>query len=93
MHKSVHKILNLLQDAKNQVFTRSPKHLYPRVTLYWARHTWATTAFTLGLPMDTISRALGHSFATGAAVTSVYVRTDTTDIDKANRRVIDYVNK
>lgn len=63
------------------------------ITVYHARHTWATIAYSLGIPLDTISRALGHSFVTGAAVTAVYVRTGTEDIDKANRRVIDYVTK
>ena len=64
--------------------------LHPGCTMYYARHTWATIAYSLGIPMDTISRALGHSFTTGAAVTAVYVQADNAAVDAANRRVIDY---
>lgn len=63
---------------------------HPSCTFYYARHTWATVAFSLGIPMDTISRALGHSFSTGARVTAVYVQAENADIDAANRKVIDY---
>ena len=61
------------------------------LTLYWARHTWATFAYDLDIPDDTISRALGHSQTTGAHVTKVYIRTDSKKVDAANRAVIDYV--
>ena len=64
--------------------------LHPGCTMYYARHTWATIAYSLGISMDTISRALGHSFATGAAVTAVYVQADNAAVDAANRKVIDY---
>lgn len=67
--------------------------LHDGCTLYYARHTWATVAYSLGIGMDTISRALGHSFSTGAAVTSIYVKAGLDDIDAANRRVIDYVTR
>ncbi len=61
------------------------------LTLYWARHTWATFAYDLDISDDTISRALGHSMTTGASVTKVYIRTNTKKVDAANRAVIDYV--
>ena len=61
------------------------------LTLYWARHTWATFAYDLDISDDTISRALGHSQTTGANVTKVYIRTNTKKVDAANRAVIDYV--
>lgn len=86
-------IADRYSNAHNFTIAMS-KHMqrhHEGITLYWARHTWATVAFSLGIPMDTISRALGHSFSTGAAVTAVYVRTDTADIDAAARRVVDYV--
>lgn len=63
------------------------------LTLYWARHTWATFAYNLDIPDDTISRALGHSQTSGAAVTRVYIRTDNKKVDDANRAVIDYLLK
>lgn len=60
----------------------------PRVSLYWARHTWASFASELDIPVDIISDALGHSH--GARVTMVYIHQDQRKVDEANRRVIDY---
>ena len=59
------------------------------LTTYYARHTWATLAFKIGIPKDTISMALGHSF--GNRVTSTYINADLSSVDEANRKVIDYV--
>lgn len=65
--------------------------MFPRLTSYWARHTWATIASELNISEDVISRALGHSFSTGAAVTQVYINFNKSKIDQANRKVIDYI--
>lgn len=65
------------------------KKIRAGLTTYYARHTWATLAFKLGVPKDTISLALGHSF--GARVTGTYINADLSRVDEANRRVIDYV--
>ena len=59
------------------------------LTTYYARHTWASIAFNLGIPKDVISLALGHSF--GVRVTDTYINADLSRVDEANRRVIDYV--
>lgn len=64
---------------------------FDNLTSYWARHTWATIASELDIPVDVISQALGHSFSTGAKVTQVYINFNQQKIDEANRRVIDYV--
>ena len=61
------------------------------LTLYWARHTWATFAYNLDVPDDTISRALGHSQTSGANVTRVYIRASSKKVDEANRAVIDHL--
>ena len=61
------------------------------LTSYWARHTWATIANELDIPVDVISHALGHSFSTGAKVTQVYINFNQQKIDDANRKVIDYI--
>ena len=61
------------------------------LTMYWARHTWATIAASLDIPDDTISLALGHSARN--ATTDIYIRRDLSKVDAANRRVIDYVLK
>lgn len=65
------------------------KKIRAGLTTYYARHTWATLAFKLGVPKDTISLALGHSF--GARVTGTYINADLSRVDEANRKVIDYV--
>ena len=59
------------------------------LTTYYARHTWASIAFNIGIQKDVVSLALGHSF--GVRVTDTYINADLSRVDKANRRVIDYV--
>lgn len=61
----------------------------PNLTTYWSRHSWATFAYDIGIPLDTISQALGHSF--GNRTTLIYVKNDQAKIDSANRKVIDYL--
>jgi len=63
--------------------------LFPDISSYWARHTWATIAASLDIPKETISAALGHEI--GSPVTSIYIKFDRKKVDEANRRVIDYV--
>lgn len=65
----------------------SGKAIYPTLTSYYARHSWATIAFEIGVPKDIISLALGHSF--GVAVTDTYIEYSTKQVDDANRRVLD----
>lgn len=64
--------------------------LFAEVTSYWARHTWATMAYELGISEDVISQALGHQ-GSGARVTEVYIRRNMDRVDEANRRVLDWV--
>lgn len=64
--------------------------IVPGLTTYFARHTWATLASEIDLPIDTISQALGHPV--GNKTTLVYVRYDMNKVDEANRKVIDYLS-
>ena len=64
--------------------------LFPNLTTYWARHTWATIAASLDIPKETIAAALGHG---GNTVTDIYIDFDKKKVDAANRKVIDYVLK
>lgn len=64
------------------------KPLFPEISTYWARHTWATIAASLDIPKETIAQALGHG---GNSVTDIYIDFDQTKVDEANRKVIDYV--
>lgn len=61
----------------------------PDITMYYARHSWASIASELDIPMETISAALGHSF--GNTTTAIYINFQQKKVDEANRKVIDYV--
>lgn len=61
--------------------------LFPDISVYWLRHTWATFAAKIGISKDTISRCLGHGKRT---VTDIYIDYDLDLIDDANRKVIDF---
>lgn len=62
--------------------------LFPELSSYWSRHTWATIAASLDIPKETIAAALGHG---GNTVTDIYIRFDQQKVDEANRKVIDWV--
>lgn len=59
------------------------------LSTYWARHTWATLASQIAIPKEVISAALGHS---SNSVTDIYIKFDNSRVDKANRRLIDFLN-
>lgn len=65
--------------------------LFPDISSYWARHTWATIAASLDIPKEVISAGLGHEI--GSSITSIYIDFNMKKVDDANRTVIDYVNK
>ena len=65
------------------------KPLFPNISTYWARHSWATIAANdLDIPKETIGHALGHS---SNSVTDIYIEFDQRKVDVANRRVLDWV--
>ena len=72
------------------VLTHWLKRMLPGVSTNYARHTWATMAAEIGIPIETVSHALGHKI--GSPVTAIYVAFNQKKVDEANRRVIDYVN-
>ena len=61
-----------------------------RISMYWARHTWATFAAELDISTDTIAAALGHG---QNGVTDIYINRNQKKVDNANRAVIDYLLK
>ena len=62
-----------------------------KVEFYSARHSWATIARNdLGIDKGTISDALNH-IDDDMAITDRYIKRDFTNINKANRKVADYV--
>lgn len=74
---------------KKKVNCYLKSHIKDGVTTYYARHTWATIAVNLGIPIETISAALGHSV--GSRTTNIYAEVKKKQIDEANRKVIDAV--
>ena len=64
--------------------------IFPTLTSYWSRHTWATIASELDVPKDIIGHALGHSWAT-STTTDIYIDFDMKKVDEANRKVLDAI--
>lgn len=60
----------------------------PRISMYWARHSWTTIAYDLDIPKDIVSKSMGHS---GGTVTDIYIHFDKAKMDRANRQVLDFV--
>lgn len=67
------------------------KDLIPGCTSYYARHTVASLAANIGIPLDIIARMLGHIDPT-KKITLIYIDFDQSKVDKANREIIDYLN-
>lgn len=76
------------RDGKG--YDKNTKPICPTLSTYYARHTWATLAYSLGISKDIISQALGHS--NGVSVTDIYIEYNRDKVDEANRKVIDYIN-
>lgn len=56
------------------------------LTLYVARHSWASAAKAKGIPLSIISEGMGHDNET---TTQIYLASlDTTAVDKANELII-----
>lgn len=84
------------QDALrrfNRELAQLMKVLLPgvKVSSYTARHTWATIAYHMGLPIEKISQALGHS---SIRVTMAYLKPfDAEVMNKINRQVLTFTKK
>lgn len=61
------------------------------LTMYCARHTWATLSQTIGAPIEVISKGLGHD---NVQTTAIYLAgIETPVVDKHNRILIDKILK
>ena len=85
MNKALQKIGEVAIGRQGK---KTVKPLFPHLTTYWARHTWATVAADLDIPKETIAAALGHG---GNTVTDIYINFNGKKIDEANRKVMDWV--
>lgn len=78
-YDTVHKMTHQLNKAL--------KRIMPDLTMYHARHTWATIAKNkCRASEEDIAAALGHSRKT---VTQIYINRDPSIVDRLNREVID----
>lgn len=85
-----------LVPEENSLFTeykvkKTLHPIIPNITTYYARHSWATIAYCIGIQLDVISQALGHS--SGNRTTLIYIKHDRSKVDLANRKVIDYLTR
>jgi len=93
--KEIGKMEWVANTAKDPKFVKKNKKkitaLFPYLTTYYARHSWATIAASLDIPKETISAALGHEI--GSETTAIYIDFDLKKVDAANRQVIAHLNK
>lgn len=61
---------------------------FPKVTSYYARHTWATLAAQIGIPRHIIGAALGHAWTD---VTGIYIGINEAQVDEASEAVEKYI--
>lgn len=80
-----------VQSSVNYYLKKLGRRLGLRIplTMYVARHSWATIAKTSGVPVAVISDALGHN---SERTTQIYLDSiDTGRIDAVNRKIADKV--
>lgn len=87
MDRAMKKIGPYVRSGRGGKKIYSP--LFPDISQYWCRHTWATIAAELDIPKETIAAGLGHDM--GNPTTAIYIDFDRRKVDEANRRIIDYV--
>lgn len=77
----------------NKALVTVAKILLPgvKISSYTARHTWATLAFHIGMPIGIISQALGHS---SIRTTETYLKPfENEKVDEANSKLISSVRR
>ncbi|MDE6177334.1 MAG: tyrosine-type recombinase/integrase, partial [Paramuribaculum sp.] len=61
-----------------------------KLTMYVARHAWASIAHKNNVPVSTISKAMGHDSET---TTMIYLSSlDSSVVDKANKKILSLMN-
>ena len=87
MNKALKKLYVI--EKKSRISKPKKKYIFPSLSYYWCQHTWASLAYEVDIPVDTIARGLGHY--TGNSVTFTYINFNYKKVDIANRKVIDYI--
>lgn len=88
--RRMNKGLRRIGEVKIEKCKKTVKPLFPSISTYWARHTFATVArYECSLSMDMIADLLGHKHALD--ITSIYIKKNERAMDEAARKVIDKV--
>lgn len=83
-HNAYHRVNRNLQKIGKML------DLETKLTLYVARHAWASIAQQIEVPLSTISKAMGHD---SEATTQIYLSAlDSSMVDNANERIINLVD-
>lgn len=78
-----HRINRQLKDLGKKLGFSIP------LTMYVARHSWASIAHSRNIPISVISKGMGHD---SELTTQIYLTSlNTSEVDKANRKVIQLV--
>ncbi len=64
------------------------QRVFPKITSYWARHSWATISAELDISDPIIDIAQGHK---PKGMASIYINRNLKKVSKAYRKVIDYL--
>lgn len=76
----------------NNILNKRLKNIAPGLFFYMARHTWASLARNkCDVSKDDVAMALNH-VDQALRTTDTYIDTDWTIIDRANRKVLDYLS-
>lgn len=78
-----------IQDVNRCLRSLAKGNGLPPVTMYWARHTFASLLIESGSTMEITAGALGHSY--GPRITAGYVTIQQRQVDDAVRKVYDLV--
>lgn len=82
---------NPMGDMNLSYFNKSLKEIVPGISSNSGRHTVASIAAKVGIPIDVVGQLLGHANA-AHSTTMIYVNYDERKSDEAMRKVIDYIN-
>lgn len=91
MYKDYNGFKRGINYALKKITNSSGEVIDPNLSTYYARHSWATIAGHLEVPIETISAGLGHKFGNESSI--IYINFDLAKVDATNRMVIDLVTK
>lgn len=83
------KLRSTSANITSQCMNYTLRKFMPGLSVYWARHTWASLAVELDIPDRTVFMGLAHK--QGSYSDETYITMRHRKLDEANRRIIDYI--